>query len=109
MLPNTRTIFSMSEKNTIPLDVFFNSSENSGHARMLRKIVYFLRNKHKNVLTNNEMKKNNVMNLHLGEISMQTCVSFTNKIHLLGYGQNDAKKLVNSIQVFLLNTPRGKN
>ena len=64
MLPDVRTTFSMSEKNAIPLDLFFNSSKNSPHAHMLRKIAFFLRNKHKNVLTNNEMKKNNVVGLH---------------------------------------------
>ena len=53
MLPDARIMFSMSEKNKTPLDLFFNSSKNSDHAHMLRKIAFCLRNKHKNALTNN--------------------------------------------------------
>ena len=61
MLPDARAMFSMLDVHT------------------LRKISFCLRNKHENVLTNNETKKNNAVGLHLDETNVQACVSFSDK------------------------------
>ena len=96
MLPDLQTIFSV-RKNKIPLYLFFNSSKNSGHVHVLRKISFYLQNKHINALTSNEMKKNNAVGLHLDETNMQSGVSFSDKMHLVRNAQNDAEKLANSM------------
>ena len=54
------------------------------------------------------MKQNNAVGLHLDEINMQACASFFDKVHFLGNAQNNAEKLANSMQVFLLTTLHGK-
>ena len=41
----------------MPLDTFFNSNKESRHAQLLRVTAHHLRNKHDNVLKNNEVKK----------------------------------------------------
>ena len=41
LLLDTRTMFSVSEKNIIQITFFFNSDKNSGHAYLLHKIAYF--------------------------------------------------------------------
>ena len=42
----------------MPLDIFFNSNKESGHARLLRTGSHHLRNKHDNIFKNNEINKN---------------------------------------------------
>lgn len=79
-----------------------------GHAHVLCKIAYYSRNKHRNSLAHNEIKKNDAVSLHLNKINVQLGVLFSDKILLLGNAQNNAKKLANSMKVFLLSTLHGK-
>ena len=105
-MPDVQTLCSLSEKNCMPLDVFFNSNKESGHVYLLRTAARYLCNKYNNVFKNNEIKNNNVVASHLDEINIATMLLHKNKA--LGMSTNNAEELANSIQVFLLTALHGK-
>lgn len=96
------------KKNHMPLDIFFNSNEESGHAHLLRTAARYSRNKYNNVLKNNEIKNNNLVALHLDEINIAAMLLYTNKACALGMSTNNPEEMVNSIQEFLLIVLHGK-
>ena len=71
-LPDVRTLYSLSEKNYIPLNIFFNSNKESAHTHLFRTAAHHLRNKHNNVFKKNEINNNNIVALHSDEINIAT-------------------------------------
>ena len=54
-------IISLSEKNYMRLDAFFNCNKESGHVESLKNVAHYSRNKHKNAFKNKGVKKHYVL------------------------------------------------